>query len=349
MTSIAPAVSGARSWADHPNVDEISGWVIGAADDGFHEASTHPWETETFWTSFNIPERKLSGWFYNQVLVNQGDTGLCNGGAFVWNDQDVSPYEETVKGVPIAAPRDLNDVHLPNGNRIKTIVPCTRYMVQRFDKGRFECELQFEGVMAPNPHPDGVWPFLKGRHFDQAMHVTGELKLNGERFDIDCLSVRDRSWSPRPPQNLSVEKKSDGEPAVAKPKRPRRSVGYIFGTASPQDAFLAYTSAIEDEEVERLDTGYLVRDGIWAHLVKGERRCVVDPDREWIWRIELEAEDTLGRKLAVTGEMVSHQGAFGPGKGGAGNALFFWKWDGAEGWGENQGGITPWYPRRRPG
>lgn len=346
MTTITPAP--ARNWAESPNVDDITGWVITAEDDGFHEASDHPWETETFWTSFNIPERRLSGWFYNQVLANQGDTGLCNGGAFVWNDQDVSPYEETVKGVPIARPRDLNDITLPNGNRIKTLIPCTRYLVQRFDKGRFECELQFEGIMAPNPHPAATWPFIKGRHFDQPMHVTGELRLNGERFDIDCLSVRDRSWSPRPPMSMSVEKKKE-EPDPAKPRRPRRSVGYIFGTASATDAFLAYSSAIEGEEIERVDTGYLLRDGVWAHLVSGERRCVVDPDREWVWRIELEAVDTLGRTLNVTGEMVSHQGAFGPGKGGPGNALFHWKWEGAEGWGENQGGIAPWYPRRRQG
>jgi len=347
MTITAPEATGTRNWAETPNIDDITGWVVKAEDDGFHEASQHPWETETFWTSFNIPERKLSGWFYNQVLANQGDTGLYNGGAFVWDDNDVSPYEQTVKGTPIAQPRDLNDIHLPNGNRIKTLVPCTRYMVQRFDKGRFECELYFEGVMAPNPHPAGVWPFIKGRHFDQAMRVTGELKLNGEKLDIDCISVRDRSWSPRPPHDMSTDKpKSEDK---ARPIRPRRSVGYVFGSASPSDAFLAYTSSIEGEEVERLDTGYLVRDGIWAHLVEGERRCVVDPDREWIWRIELEGRDTLGRTLTAVGEMVSHQGAFGPGKGGPGNALFFWTWDGAEGWGENQGGITAWYPRRRPG
>ena len=53
--------------------------------------------------------------------------------------------------------------------------------------------------MEPNPHPAGMSPFWKGRHFDQAMHVTGEVILNGERIPIDCFQVRDRSWSPRPP------------------------------------------------------------------------------------------------------------------------------------------------------
>jgi len=327
-----------------PNTDDITGWVITPQDDGFHEASAHPWETETFWTSFNIPERKMSGWFYNQVLANQGETGLCNGGAFVWNDQDVSPYDVQVKGVPIAAPRDLNDVKLPNGNHIKTLDHLKRYSVQRYDKGCFECELFFDAVMEPNPHPMETWPFFKGRHFDQAMHVTGELKLNGETIKLDCLSVRDRSWSPRPPHDMQAETKP-GEPP--RPPRARRGIGYIFGTASAQDAFLVYTSWIAGEDVDKADTGYLIRDGIWAHIVNGERRCVVDPDREWIWRIEFEGRDTLGRTFTAVGEMVSHQGAFGPGRGGPGNGLFYWKWDGAEGWGENQGGSAAFYPRQK--
>ena len=322
-----------------PNTDDITGWVVTPEDDDFHTFSDHPWETETFWTSFSVPERKLSGWFYNQVLPNQGETGLCNGGAFVWNDEDVSPYESLVKGVPISLPRSLNDIQLPNGNHIQTIDHLKRYRVRRNDPGRFECDLYFDAVMEPNPHPLGVWPFIKGRHFDQAMHVTGELKLNGERIAIDSLSVRDRSWSPRPPATLNAEK---GSSDPSKPKRPRRGVGYIFGTASARDAFLAYSSWTEEEAVDTVDTGYLVRDGVWAHLVKGERRCVVDPDREWIWRIELEAEDTLGRKLAAKGDLISHQGAKGPG-----NGLFYWTWDGAEGWGENQGGSAAFYPRRR--
>ena len=52
--------------------------------------------------------------------------------------------------------------------------------------------------MAPNLHPDGVVPFLKGAHFDQAGHVTGTMVLHGEEIPIDCYSVRDRSWGPRP-------------------------------------------------------------------------------------------------------------------------------------------------------
>ncbi len=327
------------------NTDDITGWVVTPEDDAFHPPGRHPWQTETFWVSFFVPERKLSGWFYNQFLPNQGETGVYNGGAFVWNDEDDSPYHEVVEGVPLPVERDLRDIVTPSGNHIQMLEPLQKYRVTRRDPGRFEAEMIFEGVMEPNPHPAGVAPFWKGRHFDQAMHVTGELVLNGEKIEIDSLAVRDRSWSPRPPKGTPKPPPKPG--AKPRPKIPPFALGYVLGTASARDAFLAYSMMYEGTEKDEVTTGYLIRDGIWAHLVSGERRCVVDPDREWIWHIELEATDTLDRSLNAEGEMFSHQGKCGPTAGGPGNALFYWKWDGAEGWGENQGGSTSWYPRRK--
>ncbi|MDG2334110.1 MAG: hypothetical protein P8Q97_07795 [Myxococcota bacterium] len=332
-----------------PNTDDHTGWIVTPDDDRFHDSGRHPWQMETFWVSFFVPERKMSGWFYNQFLPNQGDTGTYNGGAFVWNDEDDSPYHELIEGAPLPAERDLRDIVTPGGNHLQTIEPLHKYRVTRHDPGRFEAEMIFEAVMEPNPHPEGVAPFWKGHHFDQAMHVTGELVLNGEKLEIDSLAVRDRSWSPRPPKDAPKPPPKPRAPdAPPRLKIPPFELGYVLGTASPQDAFLAYSMMYEGTERDEVVTGYLIRDGVWAHLVSGERRCVVDPDREWIWQIELEAEDTLGRSLAAEGRMVSHQGKCGPTAGGPGNALFYWKWNGAEGWGENQGGSTDWYPRRRP-
>jgi len=71
--------------------------------------------------------------------------------------------------------------------------------------------------------------------------------------------------------------------------------------------------------------------------VEGQRGCLVDPDRGWIWRIEYEGVDTLGREVHIEGEQVSNHGTA--------TGLFHWEWDGAAGWGENQGGIAPSYPR----
>jgi hypothetical protein len=343
-----------------PNTDDVTGWVVEPGDDGFHddfEGADHPWWTETFWTSFNVPERKMGGWFYNQVLKNQGEHGTCNGGAWVWDASDAPYlYQRNQHGFAMPpGPRDLRDIALPNGNTIEVLEPLMKYRMTYSDPGKFESDLVFAGVMEPNPHPAGCAPFWKGRHWDQAMQVTGEIVLNGERIAIDCYSVRDRSWSPRRPRDSAKANDSSGgkrpqrptdalaapgaHSDVSKPLRKPFNIGYIFGTASPRDAFLVYTMVIQGEE-DRGDftnTGYLVRDGVWAHLVSGQRRCLVDPDHGWIWRIEYDGVDALGREVHIEGEQVSNHGTA--------TGLFYWKWDGAEGWGENQGGIAPSYPR----
>ena len=344
-----------------PNTDALTGWVVTGADDCFHddgEEAEHPWWTETFWVSFNVPERSLGGWFYNQIQKNQGETGACNGGAWVWDASDVTAlYERRENGLKLpCGSLDLRDISLPNGNRLRMLAPLRSYQVTYSDPGAYEADLLFEAVMAPNPHPVGCAPFWKGRHFDQAMHVTGEICLLGERILVDCLSVRDRSWSPRRLRDSAAANDSSGGKQlrrltipvisseysdVSKPVKRRFNIGYIFGTASPDEAFLVYTILIDGEEArgDFTTTGYLVRDGVWAHLVEGRRNCWVDSETGCIWRIEYDGVDTLGRSLHVEGKQVSNHGTS--------TGLFYWHWDGAEGWGENQGGIAPSYPRAR--
>ena len=286
--------------------------VIGPDDDAFHAPSDHEWETETAWFSFNVPERRMGGWLYNQVLANQG---VCNGGAWVWDDSPTGAlYETNHQRLPMPAGADLRDITLPNGNTMAVLEPLQRYRLRYSDPGRFDADLTFDAVMAPNSHPLGVAPFWKGRHFDQAGRVTGTIVLDGETIAVDCLSVRDRSWGPRP----------------RGPGKGKAGVGYSFATASGNDAFLAYTIPMVGSD--DVSTGYLIRDGEYAHLVEGRRVVEFDPENRWITRIQLEATDELGRQLHAAGQLVSHHGEAGPG----GTGLLFWEWDGASGWGEDQ-------------
>lgn len=308
-------------------------------DDRFHPVSDHPYETETFWASFHVPERGLGGWFYNQVLFNQS---ICNGGAWVWDPSDEpSRYEVFDHGLPLedAASLDLRDVRLPNGNHLQALEPLTRYRVRYSDPGRFEADVTLEALRPPHSHPLGVAPFWKGRHFDQAMHVTGQVVLGDEVIDVDSLSVRDRSWGPRPgPRKPDAEAgdrpKRAIDPSLAgRPPYSPFGVGYVFGTASADDLFLAYTLPCIHDGTGRdeVTTGYLVRDGVYGLLVGGARRAELDPERRWMRRIVLEAVDEHGREVTATGTLVSHHGAQGLGTG-----YFHWEWDGAEGFGEDQ-------------
>jgi hypothetical protein len=318
------------------SVDEpVPGTIptVGPEDDQFHPASDHWWETETAWFSFNIPERRIGGWFYNQVLATQQ---LCNGGAWVWDDSpEPALYDANHRGLalPPLHELDLRDVELPNGNHIQALEPLTRYRVRYADPGAFEADLEFRGVMPPNSHPIGAPPFWKGRHFDQPMHVTGTIVLHGESIEVDCLSTRDRSWGPRP--QGPDPRKPPRPKRPASPRPPPEGVGYPFATASETESWLVYTrpTVVDGVASDELSTGYLLRDGRYGHLVGGRRRTWLDPTTRWIWRIEIEAVDEHGRELEATGELVSRYGGSGAS---SGTGLFRWTWDGLDAWGEDQ-------------
>lgn len=304
-----------------------------AEDDNFHEPSDHWWETETAWFSFNIPERRIGGWFYNQVLATQA---VCNGGAWVWDDSPAAArYERRVHGAPLSHldDLDLRDATLPTGCHITMLDPLHRYRVRYSDPGGLEADLVFTGIMPPNSHPLGVAPFWRGRHFDQPMHVTGVIELLGEDIVVDCFAGRDRSWGPRPmgpdPRTPQRDRRTPS------PSRPPEGIGYSFATASPRESWLLYTrpTVVDGIASDELATGYLLRDGVSAHLVGGRRRTWLDPVRRWISRVEIEAVDDLGRSLEAVGELVARHGAEATS---SGTGLFHCKWDGNEGWGEDQ-------------
>jgi hypothetical protein len=302
--------------------------VLGPDDDGFHEPSDHWWETETAWFSFNVPERRMGGWLYTQVLAVQG---VCKGGAWVWDDTGIL-YEVDHRGLPLPEGTDLRDCTLPNGNSVRVLEPLLRYHARYADGDRLTADLVFAGTMAPHSHPLGVAPFgTRGRHFDQPGHVTGEIVLGGETIAIDCFAGRDRSWGPRPmgpdPRRTAA---ADGD----RPPRPRRAetgIGYGFASASSTDSFLAYTVPHEDG-TDDLSAGYLYADGTYARLVSGCRTVAYDAATRWITDVHLEALDELGRPLVADGQLVARHERGGP----SGTGLFLWRWNGVEGWGEDQ-------------
>jgi hypothetical protein len=304
---------------------EHEGPALGPDDDAFHDHSDHWWETETAWFSFSVPARRMGGWLYNQVLPVQG---VCNGGAWVWDDSDAPAlYEVHHRGLPLPAGLDLRDVTLPNGNTVRVTSPLMAYEL-RHDSDGFGAELTFEGIMPPHSHPAGAGPVLWGRHLDQPGRVRGTITLGGEVIEVDCFAGRDRSWGPRP---LGPDPRRPPAPRRARPPRADTGGGYVFGTASDGESFLVYTIPTEDG-TDHLSAGYLLQDGVYAPLVRGSRSVTFDPGTRWITSIHVEAVDELERPLVGDGTLVAHHGTGGP----SGTGLFRWVWNGVEGWGEDQ-------------
>ena len=313
------------------------------ADDDFHDEamSDRWWETETQWFSWSVPERALAGWTYNQARPN---ADLCNGGVWVWDGTAAYawdlPYHVQYHGLqlPPRPERDMRDFEWPTGVYVRTVEPLTRYEIRYADEGSLELDLVFDATMAPNPHPTAVAPFVKGVHLDQPGHVTGTVVLHGERIDVDCYAVRDRSWGPRP---QGRRRRPPGQVEIA---TGTGGVGYSYGTASPTDAFLVYT--IPTADTDPVVCGYLLRDGVYAHILTGARSVEVHPVGGWPLRIDVDAVDDAGRDLHVEGEALSRHW-----RGHGGDTLMRWVWDegAVVGHGEDQTYLSraAWAARRR--
>ena len=270
--------------------------AFGPEDDDFHDEvlTDRWWETETCWFSWNVPERQMGGWTYCQARPN---ANVCNGGAWVWDGTGSYswelPYHAHYQGLqlPARSVRDMRDFEWPNGVRVTALEPLMNYRIRYEDPGSLELDLLFEAIMAPNPHPIGVAPFFKGRHFDQPGHLSGVVVLRGEEIAVDCYSTRDRSWGPRPAG--PPKKRGDGSAPLTR----FGGIGYCFGAAGPSDAWLVYSTPGIDGD--RVSCGFLLRDGRYGHVLAGERHLRFDPATGWPTHMALEAFDDLGASRAA--------------------------------------------------
>ena len=258
-----------------------------ARDDGFHfgKMGDDWWATETAWYSFHHPGQRLGGWLYTMARPN---IGTIAGGAWVWDDSAHLPWEvlysANYSALPIPSRQDLTDITLPTGVSIRVLEPCMSYALGYEDGERLRADLRFDGVMAPEPLTATGSTFGSAHHFDQFGRVSGHIDLHGERIEIDCLAMRDRTWGRRPEN------------------RPRQAA-YITGMATPDSGFLAVTNV--RPEGDEVAYGFLRRDGRNAGLVGGTRIARRDPGSGMTTRIELWLRDREGRELEAVGEPVS--------------------------------------------
>ena len=273
------------------------------------------WATETAWFSFHVPERRLGGWFYHLFRPN---IGTVAGGAWLWDDSAWLPWEvlysANYSALPLPRDQDLDDIRLPTGVSLRVLEPCRRYAVGIDDGERVSGRLEFAGVMPPEPLTAAGSTFGSAHHFDQFMHVTGELRLHGERLVVDCIGMRDRTWGRRPED------------------RPRQAA-YVTGAVDRAHGFLAVTNVTPDGD--RVAYGFLRRAGRTVALVAGERRVQREPSHGWVTAIELDAVDRAGRRLQARGVPVSrivlNRHSFIDI-----NSLLRWETDDGIAWGEDQ-------------
>lgn len=261
--------------------------IFTAKDDEFHGhlRGDDWWFTETAWYSFHHADRKLGGWFYTMARHN---IGTVAGGAWVWDNSAHLPWEvlysANYSALELPAEADLRDIELPTGVSIRVKEPTLSYRLGYNDPGLFSADLVFAAEMAPRPLVSAGSTFGKSAHFDQIGHVTGTIELHGEQIDIDCWSMRDRTWGRRPEN------------------RPRQAA-YVTGAGAGGAGFLAVTNTREG--TDRVAYGFVKRDGEPVTLVDGQRTVVRDRAQGWVDKITIEAVDANGTPFMATGTSLS--------------------------------------------
>ncbi len=286
---------------------------IGAADEVFHPAGDDADWNESGWFHFSVPDRDIIGFVY---YFHDVRTGVSGGGPAVWDPSGEEVYDclfyDWRWRQPPTGPLDFRDFSLPNSLRHQVVEPMQRYRLSYSELG-LDLDLEWTALMEPHvlghASPEHC-------HFDQPGRMRGTATLNDERYEVDCHSMRDRTWGPHRPGA-------------------RRSGDYLWAIAGPDAHWHAITMASREPGADKVVGGYLMRNGQLGELVAGERR-VLERRSGAPARVVLDAEDDRGRTLHAEGEVRTALRWLGwPGR------LTFWtltdwRWDGMQGYGEDQ-------------
>lgn len=345
-------------------------------DDCYHPPGSNAgnW-TETTWWSFNVPQRRIGGWLHAAYHANRGTVTWR---VFVWDptasDNTRLAYFRIAEEKPMPADPDLRSVTFPSGGfSVKMLQPCLEYEVSYVDEAAgFAVDLNFLGAHHPRRYTPGEPPAMFSPHFDQLCHVTGTMRLHGESIDIDCYSIRDRTWGPRGIDPCAAKNSVPARPAadasavvrgpvpdLARVKLPggpawrqiereggRNRIEYIFGHDDARTGFLSFVrvSAGDAQGWFPLNVGWLLLDGTFEHLDKSKSRMrnFRSPETGWNTHFEVDLVDIAGRTLRAEGTALSYQSETGAGN----NALVRWDFGGSIGWGEDQDIWAPSHFKR---
>lgn len=326
-------------------------------DDCYHPLSDDPYETETNWWSWNVPERGIGGWIHTPYYPNRK---TMTSRIFCWDpsgwDQARMAYYRKVEEAAMPDNPDLRDITFPGiGYSLKMLEPGMKYHLFYEDKDRdFGLDFVFTGAHPPRRFEPGEPPFINTPHYDQLGKVEGTLRLRGEDIRLDCWSVRDRTWGPRGGPYAQSRKQSyatdldrvrdPGGPRwrEIERERGRGRIQYIFGHADGESGFLGFVRSQDGtaDGWSPMNGGYLLRDGVYGDLdgAKSRMRAFRDPATGWCSHMQVELADREGRTMEIEGFAVSRMSEAGYGT----NQLFRWDFDGKVGWGEDQ---DVWNPR----
>ncbi|MCK8683339.1 DUF7064 domain-containing protein [Pseudomonas umsongensis] len=303
--------------------------VVREQDDFLHLHDNPPGAsvTETYYFGFHVAEQAIHGyvyvWFHPNLKVVTAGCLISKGmrpSTMAADYMDIRAYLAMDDHVD----HETGIMHFPMGLELRPIEPMKSWQLTLADSGNgTSFNLRFSAAQEAVVRADQ-------KHFDQNMHVQGDLCLRGQEHRVDCYQIRDRSW-----QNL-------------RPEDPMPVPPYDWLTLTQGAGFAMNLSLFDDLQVlgnpqNRLHVPpVLLQDG-WVHI-NGELRRIVQVDKRTERQAHnlspirhcVEAVDDKGDVYELVGEsvggcnwngwpnMIWHQN------------LMRWTCNGQQAWGESQ-------------
>jgi hypothetical protein len=191
--------------------------TLDARDELRHVARDDPlWRESVYW-NFNDPEQKLGAWIYVWVLPGPpAQSGIIV--SFYSGDwPDPSVFTKAMaapshcirepgrwiycfqQSLPVLVPDDFDDFSMC-GLRLERLSPLDRYALTLTDDRGNTFNLESRFFMPPFDYSDGVnstpaW--LATNRYHRNHSIRGELRIDGEEYQIDCTGDSDHSWGTR--------------------------------------------------------------------------------------------------------------------------------------------------------
>ncbi len=241
--------------------------MIEAADAEFHLTGNQPYDwCETNFFPVTIPEHGIGGGFY---VLTRPVLGACMSDvsfedciAQSWEQQ---LYIDNQQHLP--CPKTLLSYELPNGLSVRALDPLKMYEIDYTGIDDTEVHIRFSALMDPfdlnDPDQDPLaanrvgksWGEAFNGHYEITGRITGEARIRGNNYAIDCIDTLDRSWGVRK-------------------ERGNKDVIWLHGSFGEALTFhvLADLQVDNKETMGKLISGYVLDDGELCGLVELEGR-----------------------------------------------------------------------------
>lgn len=279
--------------------------MLTANDELRHPAGDNPAWRESVYFNFADPKSGIGAWIYLWVLPNQKlKSGmLCSfyrglhpdpgtperaqsqpghiehgpGGSFMYY---------VAKNMPELVAGDFDDVTV-NGLHLRRTAPLSSYRLEYADDAGNGFELDCDFLAPPYDyasHPFETPPWFATNRYHRPWRCRGELRVGGERFDIDTTGDSDHSWGAR--DRSEIQK-------------------YRFKMWSAQAANgIAFSVITMGPAGNELPRGFVLRDGTLRHVVRVREETEYGADgveREG----QVELTDDTGEQLRTSFRMFA--------------------------------------------